>query len=316
MDYKRLKKYLDKLYETFDIKYLSPDPLEIVHKFQNPPDKEIIGLLASILAYGNVKTIIKSVSSIIEVIGSSPINFILNFNPKKDIHRFAFFKHRFTSGIDIANIFFILKNIYKEYGSLKEFYYVGYNEPDDDIKNSLINFVDRFLSYPVIFDNKDNIVTRHLCRNNIRAKARVTPIINITNTTIPSAKDFSSLRYLFPSPQQGSACKRLNLFLRWMVRRGDKLDFGLWDKINPNKLIIPVDTHIAKICKNIGLTTRNSADWKMAKEITDNLKKLDPADPVKYDFAITRLGIVEKCTGKKTQNKCAQCLIKDICIIN
>jgi uncharacterized protein (TIGR02757 family) len=191
----KLKKYLDKLYETFDIKYLSPDPLAIVHKFQNPLDKEIIGLLASILAYGNVKTIIKSVSSIIEVIGSSPINFILNFNPKKDIHRFAFFKHRFTSGMDIANIFFILKNIYKEYGSLKEFYYVGYNESDEDIKNSLISFVDRFLSYPVIFDNKKkNVTVRFITHNNL---CRINP----TATTISKAKDFPSLRYLFPSPQ-------------------------------------------------------------------------------------------------------------------
>ena len=309
MDYKRLKKYLDKLYETFDIKYLSPDPLEIVHKFQNPLDKEIIGLLASILAYGNVKTIIKSVSSIIEIIGSSPINFILNFNPQKDIHKFSFFKHRFTSGMDVANICFILKNIYREYGSLKEFYYVGYNESDEDIQNSLISFVDRFLSYPVIFDNKDkNVAVRFNAHNKL---CRINP----TATKISKAKDFPALRYLFPSPQKGSACKRLNLFLRWMVRRGDKLDFGLWDKINPNKLIIPVDTHIAKICRNIGLTTRNTADWKMAKEITENLKKLDPVDPVKYDFAITRLGIVEKCPGKKMQNKCAQCLIKNICII-
>jgi len=310
MDYKRLKKYLDKLYETFDIKYLSPDPLEIVHKFQNPLDKEIIGLLASILAYGNVTTIIKSVNSVIETIGSSPINFILDFNPQKDTQRFAFFKHRFTSGMDIANIFFILKNIYKEYGSLKEFYYIGYNDSDEDIKNSLISFVDRFLSYPVIFDNKDKKVAVRFNAHNKLCR------INPTVTAISKAKDFPSLRYLFPSPRQGSACKRLNLFLRWMVRRGDKLDFGLWNKINPNKLIIPVDTHIAKICRNIGLTTRNSADWKMAKEITENLKKLDPDDPVKYDFVITRLGIVEKCPGKKMQNKCAQCLIKDICIIN
>jgi uncharacterized protein (TIGR02757 family) len=177
MKYQKLKKYLDRLYETFDIKYLSPDPLEIVHKFLNPLDKEIIGLLASILAYGNVKIIIKSVNSIIKIIGSSPINFILDFNPQKDIHRFSFFKHRFTSGMDIANIFFILKNIYKEYGSLKEFYYVGYNESDEDIKNSLINFADRFLSYPVIFNDKGkNVAVRFIAHNNL---CRINPTATI-----------------------------------------------------------------------------------------------------------------------------------------
>jgi len=271
----KLKKYLDKLYETFDIKYISPDPIEVVHKFTNPLDKEIIGLLSAILAYGNVKSIINSINFIINIIGSSPINFVSNFNLQKDFHKFSSFKHRFTSGIDILNVLFILHNIYKKYGSLKEFYYEGYNESDKDIKNSLISFVNRFLFY--------------------------------------QTNDSQTFKYLFPSPQQGSACKRLNLFLRWMVRRGDKLDFGLWDKINPNKLIIPVDTHIARICKNIGLTTRSSADWKMAKEITENLKKLDPDDPVKYDFAITRLGIIEKCRGKKVFNMCEHCLIKNIC---
>lgn len=310
MKYQKLKKYLDRLYETFDIKYISPDPIEVVHKFSNPLDKEIIGLLSAILAYGNVKSIINSINIIIKNMDSTPLNFVVRFQPEKDFSKFLLFKHRFTSGIDILNVLFILHNIYKKYGSLKEFYYVGYNESDKDIKNSLISFVNRFLSYPVIFDNKNkNVALQFIAHNKL---CRINP----TTTTISKAKDFPSLKYLFPSPQQGSACKRLNLFLRWMVRRGDKIDFGLWDKINPNKIIIPVDTHIARICRNIGLTTRNSADWKMAKEITENLKKLDPNDPVKYDFAITRLGIIEKCPGKKMQNKCAQCLIKNICIIN
>ncbi len=308
--YAKLKESLDRLYETYNIRFLSPDPLEFIHKFDNPLDKEISALLASVLAYGQVKIINKNLNTIFERIDFSPYSFVLNFNPDKDANRFSSFKHRFTSGIDIANLFFILNKIYSEYGSLKEFYYEGYSESGEDIKNSLISFVDRFLSYPVIFDNKNkNVAVRFIAHKKL---CRINP----TATMKLNARDISSLRYLFPSPKQGSACKRLNLFLRWIVRKEDGLDFGLWDKINPNKLIMPVDTHIARICRNIGLTKRNSADWKMAKEITENLKRLDPDDPVKYDFAITRLGIVEKCTGKKIQSKCARCPIKDICNIS
>ncbi|MBE9531259.1 MAG: DUF2400 family protein, partial [Proteobacteria bacterium] len=117
------------------------------------------------------------------------------------------------------------------------------------------------------------------------------------------------------SPEKKSACKRLNLYLRWMVRRGDKLDFGLWRDITPAKLIIPLDTHIARISSNIGLTKRKSADWRMAEEITASLRELDPEDPTKYDFSLARLGILEKCTKNREPAKCEACLIKEICVL-
>jgi len=100
----------------------------------------------------------------------------------------------------------------------------------------------------------------------------------------------NGIKFMFPLPQKGSACKRMNLFLRWMVRN-DELDFGLWNEIKPNKLIIPVDTHIAKICKQLKLTKRKNVNWKMAEEITGKLKRFDPVDPVKYDFALCHIGM-------------------------
>jgi uncharacterized protein (TIGR02757 family) len=98
------------------------------------------------------------------------------------------------------------------------------------------------------------------------------------------------LKFMFPLPEKGSACKRMNLFLRWMVRK-DELDFGLWSEIPTSKLIIPVDTHIARICTQLRLTKRNNVSWQMAEEITENLKKFDPNDPIKYDFAICHIGM-------------------------
>src|SRR3990172_6205475 len=124
----------------------------------------------------------------------------------------------------------------------------------------------------------------------------------------------AGVRFLFPSPVLGSPCKRLNLYLRWMVRK-DGLDFGIWKDMEPSKLVIPLDTHIARISGYIGLTKRNTADWKTAEEITDALKKLDPSDPVKYDFSLSRLGILEECRRKKDPVKCRACLIKNICVI-
>ena len=114
------------------------------------------------------------------------------------------------------------------------------------------------------------------------------------------------LKQLFPSPDKGSACKRPNLFLRWMVRTQD-VDFGIWDRIPPSKLIIPLDTHIAKIARCIGLTKRTSSDWKTAKEITDSLKKFDPEDPLKYDFALCHHGISGLCKGGKSESSCSSC---------
>jgi len=138
------------------------------------------------------------------------------------------------------------------------------------------------------------------------------------------------MKQFFPSPSEGSACKRLNLYLRWMIRSDDGVDFGIWacservsqspeqgegesNKIPPSKLIIPLDTHMARICTHLGLTHYKTTGWKMAEEITDNLKILDPEDPVKYDFALCHLGISGECPLHKDIKKCSKCFLKDIC---
>jgi uncharacterized protein (TIGR02757 family) len=119
----------------------------------------------------------------------------------------------------------------------------------------------------------------------------------------------NGLKQLLPSPRKGSACKRMNLFLRWMVRSED-IDFGIWDNIPPNKLVIPLDTHIARISKCLGLTRRASADWKMAEEITGALREFDPEDPLKYDFALCHHGISGLCKGERNDNTCLECVFR------
>ncbi|MBI5892988.1 MAG: TIGR02757 family protein [Deltaproteobacteria bacterium] len=281
----KLKTYLDKLYNSFDRKSISPDPLEFLHKFKNPKDQEIVGLIASSLAYGKVQMILKSINCVLDIMHWPPYKFTMRFNPKTQAKLFAGFSHRFNTGKDIACLIYFAKQMIESNGSIGGFFLKGYNPDDKNIKQAIASFSKRAL----MLDSEPVYGKKRLPKN-------------------------AGIRFFFPSPENGSPCKRLNLYLRWMVRRKD-VDLGLWKEISPSKLIIPLDTHTARISKNIGLTKRKSSDWKTTEEITENLKKLDPDDPVKYDFSLCRLGILDKCPRKKNEEKCGLCLIKEICIL-
>ncbi len=252
-----LKRKLDYHYRFFSKDRISPDPLEFPHKYSNSSDIEITAFIASIFAYGNVKQILNSLNGIEKIITHHPYEFVLNFS-KKEYKYLSKLKHRFYTSEDIISLFNILNSSLKNYGSLKKMFLLYYFEEEKNLKNSISSFV----------GNLVNLCT-HCNKNN-----SITP----------------GLRFMFPDPLKGSACKRMNLFLRWMIRK-DELDFGLWKEIPTNKLVIPVDTHIARICKELKLTKRKTTSWLMAEEITENLKKYDRLDPVKYDFAICHIGM-------------------------
>ncbi len=250
-----LKQKLDKHYKLFDKSQISPDPLEFLHLFSDEKDIEVMGIIASVFAYGNVTQIINTLKKILILFGSSPHNFILNLS-QKEIKKLQSIKHRFYTSEDVVKFFKALNIIYKKDGLLKKVFLKGYNYNDENIKKALSKFSQYFL---------DEI------KNNF---GEVSP----------------GLKFMFPLPEKGSACKRMNLFLRWMVRK-DELDFGFWDDIHTRKLIIPVDTHVARICRQLKLTSKKNVSWQMAEEITNSLKLFDAADPVKYDFAICHIGM-------------------------
>ena len=283
---KELKKHLDRLCRTFDLAFLSSDPLEFVHKYQTPEDREIVGLIASSLAYGKVAGIKKSVARVLDIIGPSPYRFTRRFDPRKGKGLFKGFVHRFNNGDDVACLLWFARQMIEEKGSIGGFFEKGYSKKDINIKNALSSFSAGALS---------------LDSSAVYAERELGPKAGV--------------RFFFPNPKDGSPCKRLNLYLRWMVRRGDRLDFGQWKGVDPASLVIPLDTHIARISQNIGLTKRTSPDWKMAEEVTEALRKLDPKDPIKYDFAICRLGILDRCPKKADRSKCASCLIAGICVL-
>jgi uncharacterized protein (TIGR02757 family) len=244
------KQFLDNIYKQYNRRELvTPDPLQFLYDYENINDREIAGLIASTLAYGRVKQILKSISIILEKLGPSPSLFLKKHSPGDIKRAFRFFKHRFTTGDDISLLFAGIKSIINKYGSLYVCFKSGINIGDHTVIPALKIFVDHFRN------NK--------CLNE---------------------------GYLLPSPERGSACKRLNLYLRWMIRK-DEVDPGGWDKIPSSMLVIPLDTHMYKIGYELGFTSRKQADLKAALEITEGFRNFSPEDPVRYDFALTRFGI-------------------------
>ena len=239
--------FFEGLYRAYNHhEYIHPDPLEFVYKYPEGPEREIVGLIASSLAYGRVAQILKSVGSVLDKMGKSPRQYIEKSSPEYMQNTFAAFKHRFTTGAEMASLLTGIKKILDDYGSLENCFFSG----------------------------MDNEVT-------------IMPALDKFATEAALGNEFRSL---LPMPSAGSACKRLNLYLKWMIRN-DEVDPGCWKKIPPSKLVMPLDTHIFRICSNLGITKRKSADMKTALEITSFFRSINPEDPIKYDFALTRPGI-------------------------
>jgi uncharacterized protein (TIGR02757 family) len=280
---KRLKTVLDDLYANRSQAHLANDPISFCRRYQSPEDREIAGLIASSFAYGNVKIILRNLDSIFIRMGPSPRRFVEEFEPEQGLALFAGFKHRFNDARDLCALLLAARTMLDEADSIGEFFLGCYDRNADDITPSLTEFSATLLAmdYSAVFGSR----------------------------SIPAESYFP---FFFPSPASGSACKRLCMFLRWMVRPDDGIDLGLWREIPPAKLVIPVDAHIRRICRYLGLTRRNQGDWRMAREITAALRKHDPADPVKYDFSLCHLGISEGCDGKD-RLRCISCPIASLC---
>ncbi len=284
MDWVKLKKELDRFLKGFDYKSrISNDPLGLVRRFHDPRDQELAGLIASALAYGRVSRILKSVDMVFSAMDYQPYRFIAEFTPTNR-DRFDGIIHRFHTGRDVSALVWGMRQILEEYGSIQGFFSKGYHEEEESIKGALVRFVEGFLGLDY------------------------TPVYG--KAPLPER---TGLRSLLPSPLDGSSCKRLNLYLRWMIRPDDGLDLGLWKGFSPSKLVIPLDTHISRLSRYIGLTRMRTPNWKMAEDITRSLKRLDPEDPLKYDFALCHLGISGHCRGNRIREICNDCQIKEIC---
>ncbi len=235
------------------------DPLLCVRRFEEPRQREIVGLVASSLAYGRVENIIRTIDLILCRAGNDLFSFLhgTTFTEKRRIFRDI--RHRFNTGDDIALLLQAAAYALDTYGSLEKLFLKNFSSSDVSIFGAAHEFVGELKM--------------------LAQKAKS-----------PSGKYFD---YLLPSPVQGSACKRLNMYFRWMIRADDGIDCGVWKDIPSSTLIIPVDAHVARVARLLKLTDRKSADWRMAEQITGRLKKVSPEDPVKYDFSLCRYGMMK-----------------------
>jgi len=245
-----MKAFLEGLYLVYNRRELvHPDPLEFLYNYDEPPDREVVGLIASCLAYGRVAQILKSVEKVLAPLGPHPHDFLMQIspNPYRTLSKaYKDFKHRFTTGEHVADLLARVAETLRSYGSLEEF------------------------------------MRTCLCEG-----GSMLPALDIFSRTLsPAREGFSML----PLPEDGSACKRLFLYLKWMTRRDD-VDPGGWTALSPKDLVMPTDTHIHNITRQLSLTERKQADLKTALEITRAFAAFSPEDPTRYDFAITRFGI-------------------------
>jgi uncharacterized protein (TIGR02757 family) len=263
---------------------VSKDPVQLVHHYDDPRDREVAAFIVSAFAYGNVKSILATASQALSFLGSRPAQSVAAFDPRKDGRRVRSFYHRFNTSRDLSVFLWMIRRLLEDHGSLESAFLRGLSSSDTDTGAALTHFSAAML---------ETGFERFYPAGELKRRIGV--------------------RFLVPSPVDGSACKRMNLFLRWMVRPSDGVDSGIWNRVHPNQLVIPLDTHIARISQYIGLTEMKSPGWAMALDITRSLRRLDAADPLRYDFALCHLGIAGNCPRKRDLRKCFACPIRFIC---
>ena len=272
---------LEELYRTFDHVDSASDPVHIVRRFDAADDREVVGFCASALAFGRVAGVLHSVEALLDVMGPHPAAFVRQFEPGRHSRRIEPLVHRWIRGRDLVALLLVLQRMLRESGTIESFFLEGDDPTAPDIGPALDSFSVRAL------------------QTDLREAYGRRPPKRL------------GVCYFFPRPSAGSACKRLNLFLRWMVRR-DAIDLGLWTRIAPARLIVPLDTHVIRLGRCLRLTRYVSPGWKMAAEITASLRALEPADPVRYDFSLCHVGMMNACGYGRAQGD-AQCPLRGSC---
>lgn len=252
MNISELKAFLDEKVKQYNrADFIESDPIQIPHRFSRKEDIEISALLTALLSWGNRKMIIAKADDLMERMGNSPYDFVMNYS-EKQLHKTEDFKHRTFNGVDLDFLLRALRNIYLNHKGLEQVFH--FDEKDEDSLNAIENFRTILLETP----------------HEIRSEKHLS------------------------SPAKGSAAKRLNMFLRWMVRNDKQgVDFGIWKNISAAQLVCPLDVHSGNTARKLGLLKRKQNDWKAAVELNSNLKKINPVDPVSYDYALFGLGVFE-----------------------
>jgi uncharacterized protein (TIGR02757 family) len=252
MDYSLLADLLNAKVDQYNRpSFIERDPISIPHRFSQKQDIEIMGFWSAVLAWGQRPVILKKSMELVTLMDGAPYDFIRN-HEETDLKRFLAFKHRTFNATDALYFLHFFHQYYQAHDSLEDAF-LGAPASAETVEPALIRFHDRFCCDPFFPDR----TRKHIA-----------------------------------TPARNSSCKRLLMFLRWMVRQDNPgVDFGLWTRLRPEQLVIPIDVHVNRVARKLGLLTRSQTDWKAALELTQTLRQFDPADPVRYDFALFGLGV-------------------------
>jgi uncharacterized protein (TIGR02757 family) len=272
---------LEELYQAYNRENAVADPIQIVRRYTSPADQEIVGFCAAALAFGRVASVLNTVETLARVLGPEPARYVRQFDPKGPHPELRAMVHRWTRGVDIVALLWLLRQMIDQSGSIEGFFREGYDPEAIDIGDALDSFSGR---------------------------ATALDLKSVYGRRVPAR---AGVCYFFTRPSGGSGCKRLNLFLRWMVRR-DEVDLGAWTSISRSQLIVPLDTHVIRLGRCLQLTRLTSPGWRMAAEITASLRAIDPVDPVRFDFSICHVGMMNACGFGRRQGD-TQCPLKGIC---
>jgi uncharacterized protein (TIGR02757 family) len=275
-----LSQRLDRLYHDYNREESASDPVNLVRPFADRADREIAGFCAAALAFGRVASVMNSITTLFRIMGPRPAAFVRDFDPSGAHRELRGMVHRWTRGADLVALLWILRQMLDSHGSVESFLLAGYSDADEDIGPALDSFSRRALALDLR-----------------RAYGKVPKRPGVC--------------YFFPRPSAGSACKRLNLYVRWMVRR-DEVDLGVWTGVPSSKLVVPLDTHIIRLGRCLRLTRYTSPGWRMAADITASLRQLDPADPVRFDFSLCHIGMMNACGFGRAQGD-TQCPLRGLC---
>jgi uncharacterized protein (TIGR02757 family) len=271
---------LERLYDDYNRADSATDPVQIVRRYREAADLEVVAFCAAALAFGRVGSVLNTVGTLVRILGPRPAAYVRAFEPSAPHPELRAMVHRWIRGADLVALLWILRQMIERSGSIEAFFAEGDDPSAVDVSAALDSFSTRALS----LDLK-------------RAYGRVLKRPGVS--------------YFFPRPSAGSACKRLNLFLRWMVRR-DEIDLGIWTRVAPARLVVPLDTHVIRLGRCLGLTAYTSPGWRMAASITASLRRIDPVDPVRFDFSLCHIGMMNACGFGRRQGD-SQCPLKGIC---
>lgn len=261
----------------FDASWRERDPVRFAHRYADPADREVVAFLSACFAFGGVKSILGSLEHLFQRLGARPAAVIDGLATSAAAAALVRdFRHRWLGAAETATILRVIRSLRREHGSLEGAFSAGDDPAAPDVRDGLAHFSALAI-----------------------AAAGKSP--------------GRAIKFAFAAPGGGSACKRQNLFLRWCVRPADGLDLGLWRGVDRSRLIVPIDVHLAFHARVLGFTRRKTADWRTALETTAALRRFDPADPVRFDFALCHVGIHGDCRGRRDPAICPACPLDAVC---